>query len=147
MAVTEESERVSVAPPERGLALTIFAVCFALLAVSNLLKPLQLEGECTGFVLFGIRLAGHANTIASLIAAAYLLLYASGIWRMKRWALPMGHFYATYVLLNLFFYSMIHTRPPGIGYFLFMVIYSVVAIGFSVGAAVLLTSRKDELVH
>ena len=52
------------AETKRGQALSIFAVLFALLAVSNLLKPLQLGGEqITGFVFFGQRLAGTANTI------------------------------------------------------------------------------------
>lgn len=59
---------------ERGNILTVFAVLFAILAVSNLLKPLQLN-ESTGFVLFGSRLSGMPNTIAAIVAGLYLLVY------------------------------------------------------------------------
>ena len=64
------------AQTERGATLTIFAVLFAILAVSNLLKPFQIGEEATGFVLFGTRLAGTPNVIAVL----YLRVYACGIW-------------------------------------------------------------------
>ena len=43
--------------------LRVAAVLFALLAVSNLLKPVQLWGVHTGFVLFGHRLSGMANAL------------------------------------------------------------------------------------
>ena len=61
---------------ERGTLLSIFAMLFAVLAVSNLLKPVQILGEETGFVLFGTRLTGTANLIAGPLAGAYLLAYA-----------------------------------------------------------------------
>jgi hypothetical protein len=48
----------------RGPLLTTFAILFALLAVSNLLKPFQLEGPTTGFVFLGQRMCsgrqGHS---------------------------------------------------------------------------------------
>jgi len=40
-------------PAARGRMLTVFAVLFALLAVSNFLKPFQIGGERTGFVFLG----------------------------------------------------------------------------------------------
>jgi hypothetical protein len=133
------------AAANRGRALTIFAVLFGLLAISNALKPFQIGGEQTGLVFFGQRLSGTANTILGPAFALYLLAYAYGIWNMKRFALPMSHIYATYVVLNLILFTMRNVRPPGIGYMLFGVVYSIVAVGVAVGCAILLTQRKAEL--
>jgi hypothetical protein len=133
------------AEEHRSQLFAIFAVPFALLAISNLLKPLQFGGEQTGFVFFGQRLSGTANTIAGPLFGLYLLVYAYGIWNKKRFALPMSHAYALYVVLNLILFITNNTRPPGVGYLFFGIVYSVIAIGVSVGAAVFLTSRKTEL--
>lgn len=121
----------------------VFAVLFALLAVSNLLKPFQLGSA--GFVFFGQKLTGAANMIAGPLFGLYLLVYAFGLWRAKRFALPMGHAYATYVVLNLILFNAQNPRPPGVGYIIFGVVYSLVAVGVSVGAAYLLTKYKAEL--
>ena len=133
------------ADTNRSQMFTVFAVLFTLLAVSNLLKPFQIGGEQTGFVLFGQRLSGTANTLAGPLFGLYLLVYAYGIWNKKRFALPMSHAYALYVVLNLILFMTNNTRPPGVGYLFFGIVYSVIAIGISVGAAVFLTSRKAEL--
>jgi hypothetical protein len=123
----------------------VFAVLFTLLAVSNLLKPFQIGGEQTGFVLFGQRLSGTANTIAGPLFGLYLLIYAYGIWKKKRFAIPMSHAYALYVVLNLLLFMGKNTSPPGVRYVIFGIVYSAVAVGVSVGAAYFLTSRKAEL--
>ncbi|HEV8715890.1 MAG TPA: hypothetical protein VGX03_24065 [Candidatus Binatia bacterium] len=128
----------------RSQVLKIFAVLFALLAVSNLLKPLQLD-EQTGFVFFGQKLTGTANAIAGPLFGIYLLVYALGIWRMKRFALPMGHAYATYVVLNLIMFTAKNPKSPGVGPVIFGIVYAVGAIGVSCGAAYLLTKHKAEL--
>jgi hypothetical protein len=128
----------------RGGLLTAFAILFGVLAISNLLKPLELS-EQTGFVLFGFRLKGTANLIAGPLFGLYLLAYAAGIWRMKRYSLSMGWAYAAYVVVNLVLYGLIAERPPGIGYVFFMVVYSVVAIGVSSGAVIVLNQRRNEL--
>ena len=133
------------AQAQRGTALTVFAVLFVLLAVSNLSKPFQLFGAQTGFVLFGQRLTGTANMMVGPLFALFLLFYASAIWRMKRFAMPMAHAYATYVILNLVLFSFNTPDPDGGGSTLFLVGYAVVAIGVSLGAALLLTKRKAEL--
>jgi len=133
------------AKENRSQFFTILAVPFALLAVSNLLKPLQLGGEQTGFVLFGQRLSGTANMVVGPLFGLYLLVYAYGIWNQKRFALPMSHAYALYVVLNLVLFMANNTRPPGVRYLFFGIVYSVIAVGVSVGTAVFLTSRKAEL--
>ena len=129
---------------ERGPALTTFAVLFAVLAVSNFLKPLQL-GAQTGFVFFGRRLAGTPNAIAGPLFGAFLLAYAAGIWGMRRYALPLAYLYAAYVIVNLICFNVRNVRPPGAGYLVFGIVYSVVAIGVSSGAAWLLARRKTAL--
>jgi len=133
------------AQAQRGTALTVFAILFALLAISNLLKPFQFGGDQTGFVFFGQRLSGTANTIIGPLFGLFLAAYAFGIWTMRRWALPLGHAYATYVVLNLILYSFRGTYPDTVSYKIFTVVYAAIAIGVSVGAAVLLTQRKAEL--
>lgn len=135
----------TMAQSERGRALTIFAVLFALLAVTNLLKPFHLEGADTGFVFFGQRLSGTANAIVGPLFGLYLLVYAFGIWRMQYFALPMGHAYAVYVILNVILFTMRNEQPRGLDYQVFGVVYATIAIGVSLGAAVILTQRKDEL--
>jgi hypothetical protein len=129
----------------RGRALTVFAILFALLALSNLLKPFRFGGEQTGFVFFGSRQSGAANAILGPLFGVFLAVYAYGIWTMRRFALPMGHAYATYVILNLILFSFRNTVPDTAGYQIFGTVYAAIAIGVSLGAAVLLTKRKAEL--
>lgn len=129
----------------RGRALTVFAILFGILAISNLLKPFQFGGEQTGFVFFGSRLSGVANTVIGPLFGIFLALYAYGIWTMRRFALAMAHAYATYVILNLIFFSFRTPTPDTAGYKVFGAVYAVIAIGVSLGAAILLTQRKAEL--
>jgi len=120
---------------------TIFTVLFSLLAVSNLLKPFRLSDE-TGFVLLGERLSGMANTIAGPLFGLFLALYAFAIWKRKRFAIPLGHAYATYVILNLILFQVKNVAPPGISYVIFGIIYALIAVGVSLGAAIFLTRNK-----
>ncbi len=129
------------AQTERGTTLTIFAVLFAILAVSNLLKPFQIGGEETGFVLFGTRLAGTPNLIAGIIAGLYLLVYAYGIWNMKRFAVGMAHAYALYVMLNLLMFMFRDVDVSDHFGIIVIIAYSCVAFGVSLGYAFMLTKR------
>jgi len=130
---------------ERGTALTIFAVAFALLAISNILKPLQLGGDQTGFVLFGLRLGTTGSALAGPLFGIFLLAYARSIWQMRRVAIPLAYAYAGYVVINLILFSLLTPTPRTAGYIAFSIVYSIVAIGVSAGAAVLLSRRKSEL--
>ena len=132
---------------KRGAVLTTFAVLFGLLAISNLLKPLQIGGARTGFVFFGTRLSGVANMIIGPLFGIFLAAYAAGIWRMKRYAMAMSHAYAVYVILNLFLFSELAPKPEGAGtnYAIMGVVYATVAVGVSLGSAIILTKRKAEL--
>jgi hypothetical protein len=125
----------------RGPVLTTFAILFALLGVSNAMKPLE-ASETQGFVLLGHRLAGTPNLIAGPAFALYLWIYALGIWRMRRWALPLGVAYAAYVVVNLIAFIRVSGDVPP---WPFMLGYAVIAICVSSGAAYLLWRRRDEL--
>ena|SRR2546422_903376 len=134
------------ASEQRGPALTAFAILFGMLAVSNLLKPLQLGGaQHTGFVFFGQRTSGAANAILGPLFGLYLLVYAAGIWRLRRFVLPMGYAYAGYVIVNLIAFTVRGERQPGVGFVIFSIVYALVAVGVSSGAALLLTRRKTAL--
>jgi len=130
---------------ERGAFLSTAAVLFALLGVSNLLKPLQIGGEQTGFVFFGERLSGTANTILGPLFGIALLAYAVGIWRMHRWALPLGWAYAGYVLVNLFLFTVRNPEATDPQRRVFGLVYTAAALGVSWGAALILRRRADEL--
>ena len=134
------------ASEQRGPALTTFAILFGVLAVSNLLKPLQMGGpEHTGFVFFGQRTTGTANAVLGPLFGIYLLVYAAGIWRLRRFALPMAYAYAAYVVVNLIAFTVRGEHEPGAGYVIFSVVYALVAIGVSSGTALLLARRKTAL--
>ena len=133
--------------PDRDPLVTVFAVLFGLLAISDLTKPLQASlgaGLRPGFVLFGHRLSGTANAVVGPLFGLYLLVYAAGIWRMRRWALPMGTVYAIYVIVNLTLFLLRDPEPMREGV-LFGVIYAVVAIGVSWGAVRVLSQRRAAL--
>jgi hypothetical protein len=131
---------------ERGGWLTTAAILFGILAVSNLSKPLQVGGARTGFVFLGERLSGMPNAILGPLFGIFLAVYAVGIWRMKRWALPMAWAYAAYVLANLILFPFRTPQAPGeAGSPLFLIAYTIVAIGTSLGTALALRARAAEL--
>jgi len=133
--------------PDRGPLLTALALLFCLLAVSDLTKPLQEAfgaGLRPGFVLFGHRLSGRANAVVGPLFGLYVLVYAAGIWRTRRWAVPMGIVYAAYVTANLMLFMVRDPEPMREGV-LFGVIYTVVALGISWGAVWVLSQRRAAL--
>ncbi len=121
----------------------VLAVCFWLLAISNFSKPLQLS-EHSGFVLFGNRLNGGDAVLWSLVFGVYLVVYGLGLWYTKRLVIGMAHAYALYVVVNLFLYWSRNPPPSGADVIL-AVIYSLVAVGVSVGSAVLLSMHRKGL--
>ena len=133
--------------PDRGPLLTTLALLFGLLAVSDLAKPLEASlggGLRPGFVLFGHHLSGPANAVVGPLFGLYLLVYAAGIWRVRRWALPMGVVYAAYVIVNLILFTLRDPERMREGV-LFGAIYALVAIGVSWGAVWLLSQQRDVL--
>jgi hypothetical protein len=136
---------MAMANSRRSGALTILAILFAILAVSDILKPLHLEGATTGLVFFGKRLSGTPDAILGPILGIILLIYAAGIWQMRRYALYLGYAYAIYVTVNLVLFSVRNPPPASRGEMIFGLLYIVFALAFSWGTAVLLTRHKGEL--
>jgi hypothetical protein len=135
----------STANRSRGATLTVFALLFALMAISNFGKPFSHDPN-VGFVFLGARLAGLPNMIIALIFGIILALYAYAILAMRKFALPLGFFYAAYVIVNL---ALFVTRNPPSAManhsWAFLVPYPFIAIGVSSGAAALLYRRRTAL--
>jgi hypothetical protein len=121
------------------------AILFAILALIDILKPLHLEGPTTGLVFFGKRLSGTPDAILGPILGIILLIYAAGIWRMRRYALYLGYAYAIYVTINLVLFSARNPPPASRGEMIFDTVYIIFALVFSWGTAILLNRRKVDL--
>ena len=133
------------AESRRGGVFTTLAILFGILGVIDILKPFHLEGETTGLVFFGQRLTGTADAIMGPALGIILLIYAAGIWRMRRYALYLGYAYAVYVTLNLVLFQMRNPPPPSQTERIAGFIYVILALTFSWGTAILLSRRKTEL--
>lgn len=130
-------------PAPGRVVLRSFALLFALMALSNALKPFSYT-EDVGFVLFGERLSGQANTAAAGTFAALLAAYAASIWTERRLALKLGIAYAAYVVANLVLWNF--RKPEGADApLVFALPYLVSAIGVSSGAAWLLWKHRARL--
>ena len=129
----------------RGPALSIIAVLFVVLALSNLSKPFHLSPDA-GFVFFGGKTHGLANAVLGPLFGLMLIVYAAGIWGMRRWVLPLAYGYAAYVILNLSLYTLRHAGSAGQPSTSFMLGYVAIAIGVSSGSALLLHHRRAELL-
>ena len=130
----------------RGVTLTILALLLALMSISNLGKPFA-HNPGVGFVFFGARLSGLANMIVAPIFGAIIALYVVGILAMRKYALPLGIFYAAYVIVNMpLFILRYHGTPVMQEHsWAYLVPYPFVAIGVSSGAAWLLYRRRADL--
>lgn len=126
---------------KRGPVLTTFAFLFALLALSNISKPLS--GGKAGFVFLGTKTAGVADSLLVPLFGLFLLIYGLGIWRQKRWAVPMAWVYAAYVPINLVLFTL--KTPERWQSPVFGLLYAAIALGVSWGSAILLTRRRVHL--
>jgi hypothetical protein len=129
----------------RGALLTVIAILFAVLAVSDLLKPLHLEGPTTGFVFLGVRQHGIGNLVLGPLFGIILLVYAYGIWGMRRYALPLGIAYAAYVTINLFAFVARNPQPTDRNEQIFGIVYTIVALTISWATAFTLFRRRAQL--
>jgi len=130
---------------ERGPFLTVMAVLFAVLALSNFTKAWQhARDPHLGLVIFGVRSETlGTNLLFGLLLGAVLAAYAWGLWRMKAWVAPLSVVYAFFVPTNLvlFWYRDMGPIPP-LG---FIVSYLVVAFTGSIGTALYLAYHRDRL--
>ena len=135
--------------PSRGWFLTVWAILLWVLAFSDFTKAIQHARDprgTLGFVFFGYRFDTVAgNAIAGPLFGVILAAYAFGIWRLRRWSLPLGMIYAFYVPLNLVLFWFTHPRlgqEPSIGFIIF---YLAIALTGSIGTALYLAYHRERL--
>jgi hypothetical protein len=131
---------------ERGPFLSVMAVLFAVLALSNFSKAWQhVRDPHLGFVIFGVRCETlTTNLLLGGLFGVGLAAYAWGLWRMKAWVVPLSIVYAFYVPTNLvlFWYRDMGPTIPSLGFILF---YLAVAFTGSIGTALYLVAHRDRL--
>lgn len=129
---------------KRGTVLTILSLLFILVAIEDLLKPFHLEGPTTGFVFFGTRSYGIENAVLGPLFGIFLLIYAIGILRMKKYAVALAFTYAIYVVLNIVLFGM---HPPAGDHnpLAFSIAFVILAIAIPWIAAIMLWRRRDAL--
>jgi hypothetical protein len=130
----------------RGTFLTVMAVLFVVLALSDFTKALQYANNPAvgGLVVVGHKFEGVAiNLVLGPLFGMVLLIYAYGIWKMRAWVLPLSLVYAFYVPYNLVLFWFTHTTGPrSIG---FIVFYLAIALTGSVGTALYLAYHRERL--
>jgi len=130
----------------RGTFLTVMAVLFVVLAISDFTKALQYANNPAvgGLVVVGHKFEGVAiNLVVGPLFGMVLLTYAYGIWKMRAWVLPLSFVYAFYVPYNLVLFWFTHTTGPrSIG---FIVFYLAIALTGSVGTALYLAYHRERL--
>jgi hypothetical protein len=131
---------------KRGPFLTVMAILLAILALSDATKALQRmqDPAVGGLVILGHKITSIGlNAVAGPLFALFLAAYAYGVWKMKRWVLPMATVYAFYVPVNLVLFWSLHSVPhPTVR---FIVIYLAFALTGSVGTALYLNRHHDRL--
>ena len=132
---------------KRTTFLTVMAVLFAILTISNFTKPIQYWNNPAvgGIVIFGVRFTSVAsNAVLGPLVGLLTGAYAYGLWTRRRWVVPLSIFYAFYVPVNLVLFWHRHTTPdippvPALLGYLFF------ALGGSIGTALYLAYRRDEV--
>ena len=130
----------------RGWFLTVMTVLFVVLALSDFTKALQFARNpaLLGMVVFGHRFHGIAhNLILGPLFGAVLLTYAFGIWRLRRWVLPLAIVYAFYVPYNLVLFW--YRQAPGPRPIGPIVGYLAIALTGSIGTAIYLAYHRERL--
>jgi hypothetical protein len=124
----------------RGTLLTIFAILFGLLALSNFSKPFLHGGN---FVFLGAKMTGSANLVLSWLFGILLAAYAYGIWTMRKFALPIAYFFFPWVVLNTILFR-VKNHPTGQQH---VAGFAILAIGLGVPLAslIILHRRRAEL--
>lgn len=131
---------------QRPRFLTLMAVLFTVLAISNATKSLQSQlGPNLGLVVFGGRFQGFwPNLLIGPLLALVPGAYALGLFRLRAWVWPLSAAYAFYVPTNLVLFWYLHPeieRGPVIG----LLVYLVFALGGSIGTALYLARRNEIL--
>lgn len=121
--------------------LRVFAILIALRALTDVVKPL---GAGSGFVFFGKFLTGMACYVLAPIVGVLMLVYAYGLWQLRRFAVPMGVAYAALVTINLAVFPILQGLPARFNVLAYAA-FALVALGVSWGAVWLLLQRREQL--
>jgi hypothetical protein len=125
----------------RGALLTIFAILFGLLALSNFLKPFLHGGT---FVFLGTKMTGGANLVLSWLFGILLAAYAYGIWTMRKFALPIAYFFFPWVVLNTILFAV--KNPPKEHPGAVVAILTIgIGLGVPLASMIILHRRRAEL--
>ena len=132
---------------KRGAFLTVMAVLFAVLALSNSTKALQhlQDPKVLGIVIFGVRFESvSSNLILGPLMGVVLAAYSYGLWKLRPWVAALSIVYAFYVPVNLVLFWYRQTGPdiPPLGFILF---YLAVSLTGSIGTALYLAYHRDIL--
>ena len=131
----------------RGPFLTVMAILFAILTISNLSKAFQFANDPAvgGIVIFGVRSESFAgNLIFGPLMALVVGAYAYGLWTLKRWVLPLALVYAFYVPTNLVLFWYFHQKPE-VPALVGILVYLAIAFTGSIGTALYLAFHRDRL--
>jgi hypothetical protein len=129
------------AEKSRGTALTIFALLFVLLAISDFAKPLLHNAN---FVFLGTKMTGTGNAVMGPLFGVCLLIYAYGIWTMRRYALPVAYIFTGWVCVNMVLFSMKNRNDPQTSPIVAIVTMAI-GIGVPVATAIILSRRQADL--
>ncbi len=132
---------------KRGAFLTVMAVLFCILALSDFTKALQhlRSPKALGIVIFGVRFESvWSNLILGPLVGVFLAAYAYGLWNLRPWVARLSIVYAFYVPVNLVLFWYFQTGPE-IPPLSFMLAYLAVAFTGSIGMALYLAYHRDEL--
>ena len=127
----------------RGATLTILAILFGLLAISDFMKPFS-HDPGVGFVFMGVRLKGTGNAVMGPLFGLCLAIYAYGIWAMRRFALPVAYIFTAWVVVNTVLFSMKNRNEPHPS-LAFSIVATVIGIGVPLATALLLSRRQNDL--
>jgi len=127
---------------KRGVLLTIFALLFVLLAISNFSKPFS-HDPGIGFVCLGVRQSGSANAILGTLFGIGLLIFAYGIWTMRHYALPVAYIFLGWVCINTILFRI--KNPTAQSSIAFTIFAALLGIGVPLATAIILSRRRAEL--
>lgn len=130
------------AEKSRGTTLTIFALLYVLLAISDFAKPLS-HSPGVGFVFAGTRLTGTSNAIMGPLFGLLLLYYAYGIWSMRTYALPASYVFAGWVIGNTIMFAAKNRGEQTS--LLVAVVSTAIGIGVPIATAIVLSRRSADL--
>ena len=127
------------ATKSRGATLTIFALVFAFVAITDFLKPFHLFPN-DGFVFLGTKLTGVANAVMGPLAGIIILACAYGIFTMRKFALLIAYIFVLSVMLNMVLYTIKnHANRP------LPIANVVVGLGVPLALAIILHRRRADL--